>query len=363
LDKVTLLILDEADRLLDMGFEEDLRRILALVRPNTAESKPWVLMFSATWGPQIKELADVALSDGAVQISIGSDEPTAAVTIKQHIEIMRGKGAPRLRRLCVLLEEYLGTIRRPNDGTDGEEEDDTDSDEGHEGDGIDEAGLPLREDADLQKDDTEADEPIEGGTQRSEEGISHVAGPRIVVFTVYKKEAKDVARLLCERGFSAAALQGDMTQRARALAMDAFRDGRVQVLVATDVAARGLDIRGVTHVINYSLGTSVEQYVHRIGRCGRAGETGTSHTFLIDDDIKHATELVALLQRSKQHVPPELFRLIANKEKASQPTMDGDEEAERIAELRVANRQRQQLEQQSRKQKQHSQRNRRPNKR
>lgn len=86
------------------------------------------------------------------------------------------------------------------------------------------------------------------------------------MFVVFKKEAKDVAKALADHGFEAAALQGDMSQKARFLTLQRFRDGTVNVLVATDVAARGLDIPGVDLVVNYSLGTSIDMYIHRIGR-------------------------------------------------------------------------------------------------
>ena len=122
-------------------------------------------------------------------------------------------------------------------------------------------------------------------------------------------------------------------------------------------------------VINYSLGSSVEQYVHRIGRCGRAGRSGVSHTFLIDGDEKHAAELVALLQRSKQPVSYELARLAESAVRGAKAIAVAgggesggglgyvDEEAERLAELRMANRQKQQEQHAARKQKGSAQRN------
>ena len=96
--------------------------------------------------------------------------------------------------------------------------------------------------------------------------------------------------------------------------MAAFRSGEVRILVATDVAARGLDVRHVTAVINTSLGMSIENYVHRCGRCGRAGATGIATTFVMDGDDALVPPLVELLDRSRQTVPPELRSLVATLE-------------------------------------------------
>ena len=132
---------------------------------------------------------------------------------------------------------------------------------------------------------------------------------RVIVFCMFKKEAAEVARQLISRGYSATAIQGNMGQHARELALQRFRDGAVEILVATDVAARGLDVQDVTHVINYSVGLSIDMYVHRVGRCGRAGRAGLSHTFVLDSDKKFAGPLIDLMQRNQQIVPRELYRI------------------------------------------------------
>ena len=102
----------------------------------------------------------------------------------------------------------------------------------------------------------------------------------MIVFTRTKRQAQRVADDLVERGFKASALHGDMAQAAREQALTKFREGKLQVLVATDVAARGIDVTGVTHVVNYSCPEDEKTYVHRIGRTGRAGATGIAITFV-----------------------------------------------------------------------------------
>jgi superfamily II DNA/RNA helicase len=107
----------------------------------------------------------------------------------------------------------------------------------------------------------------------------------MIVFTRTKRQAQRVADDLEERGFSSAPLHGDMAQTARERALKRFRDGKLQVLVATDVAARGIDVTGVTHVVNYSCPEDEKTYVHRIGRTGRAGATGIAITFVDWSDL------------------------------------------------------------------------------
>merc|ERR1712224_655023 len=102
--------------------------------------------------------------------------------------------------------------------------------------------------------------------------------------------------MLESEGYNAFAMQGNMSQSARAKTLQSFRDAPFAVLVATDLAARGLDVRDVTHVVNFSLGLSVDSYVHRIGRCGRAGRKGRAITFVTDGDERHAEHLLRVLK-------------------------------------------------------------------
>jgi superfamily II DNA/RNA helicase len=114
---------------------------------------------------------------------------------------------------------------------------------------------------------------------------------KILVFTRTKRQAQRVAEDLSERGFNASPLHGDMAQIARERALTKFRDGKLRVLVATDVAARGIDVQGISHVINYTCPEDEKVYVHRIGRTGRAGATGTAVTFVDWADL-HRWKLI-----------------------------------------------------------------------
>jgi superfamily II DNA/RNA helicase len=224
-----------------------------------------------------------------------------------------GKGAPRARRLTELLETILGPPADP---------------------------------------EQELETVVSRATDQ---------GHRVLVFVLYKKEATDIGKMLVSRGFSAVSLQGDMSQSARSRAMQAFRDGDASVLVATDVAARGLDVAEVTHVINFSFGLSIENYVHRVGRCGRAGRKGEAITFFIDGDEKFAPELLELQHRSavaagkKAPVPSQWLRemavdVVAKEKKRStteQKAMTEEEEEE--LERRLENRDRQRQQQQQKK--------------
>ena len=266
LSEVATLVLDESDRLLDMGFEEDLTSIQKLL----TQPRRWTMLFSATFSADVRRLATTVVSLRTVYISVGSDELTAAASVTQTFEILKGKGAPRFRRLCELLLRYGVPEATPDDavaaaaaavaisGADGSSGDD-DGDGGGLGNGARET--------DADAGDGDGPDP-----------------PKVLVFVLFKKEARDIAKSLNHKRFSAKAFSGDMSQSAREQALQSFRDGRVHVLVATDVAARGLDVSGITHVVNFSLGMSVDTYVHRVGRCGRAGRTGVAHTFVVDGD-------------------------------------------------------------------------------
>jgi ATP-dependent RNA helicase DBP3 len=122
------------------------------------------------------------------------------------------------------------------------------------------------------------------------------------------QEAPRVEHFLQRKGWKAAAVHGDISQDARNRAVEQFKSGSVPLLIATDVAARGLDIPDVAMVINYSFPLTVEDYVHRIGRTGRAGKTGRSHTFFVGkNDKPKAGELVNVLREAGQDVPKELL--------------------------------------------------------
>lgn len=125
-----------------------------------------------------------------------------------------------------------------------------------------------------------------------------------------KKNCDYYSRKLTDAGFHSNAIHGDKSQRDREQSLQEFRDGKACILLATDVASRGLDIKDVKYVINFDFPTKVDDYVHRVGRTGRAGSKGVSYTFFTDDDCQKAEELIGVLERSGQEVKDELRGMV-----------------------------------------------------
>jgi len=233
LSDVSYLVLDEADRMLDQGFERDIRRIISETHPQRQTA-----LFSATWPDSVRELAHEFLN-GPIKVTIGSDDLAAGTRITQIVEVIDDMA--RLPQLNKLLKEYHASRKN-----------------------------------------------------------------RILIFVLYKKEAARIESSLQNKGWNATSIHGDKCQKDRSEALEKFRSSEIPLLVATDVAARGLDIPDVDYVINYSFPLTIEDYVHRIGRTGRAGKTGTAYTFFQAGDKARAGELVKVLKDANQTVPKEM---------------------------------------------------------
>jgi len=203
LNGLELLILDEADRMLDMGFIADIKLLMSLL-----SSPRQTLLFSATLSKEIEVLAHQFLTD-PVRVSIKSRETSAQVD--QDI-VHVGSGEDKIEVLQKLLAQ------------------------------------------------------------------SHFK--KILIFTRTKRGAEKLSNTLFKMGFKAESIHGDKSHYQRQKSLQLFKNNRIEILVATDVAARGLDIPDVSHVINFDLPGSYEDYIHRIGRTGRAGKTGTALTFI-----------------------------------------------------------------------------------
>jgi ATP-dependent RNA helicase RhlE len=217
LTHVEVFVLDEADRMCDMGFLPDVSRIVKQL-PERRQS----LFFSATMPKDARKLAETILRN-PVTVQIGMTAPAKTVSHALYPVHHRSKKK--------LLMELL----------------------------------------------------------------DHTATGRVLIFTRTKYRARNLARDLDRKGFRVAALQGNMSQNQRQRAMDSFRKGKIDLLVATDIASRGIDVTEISHVINFDMPDTVDAYTHRIGRTGRAQETGEAFTFVTPDDAPMVQSIEQLL--------------------------------------------------------------------
>jgi ATP-dependent RNA helicase DeaD len=229
LGHVKIVVLDEADEMISMGFKEDMETILETVPQESSQT--W--LFSATMSPQVRKVADEFLQNPAT-VQVNRTERLSN-TVQQIGYLTQEKNKPEV--LCKLIDaadDFYG-----------------------------------------------------------------------VIFCQMKSLVVDLTRYLNERGYKADSLHGDMSQAARESAMQAFRDKRLKILVCTDVASRGLDVKDITHVVNYSLPRELDLYVHRIGRTGRAGKAGIAMSLITPSHRHLANKIEKLLktQLEKGEVP------------------------------------------------------------
>lgn len=221
LSRLDYLVLDEADEMLQMGFAEDVERILA----ETPEFKQ-VALFSATMPPAIRKITKKYLHD-PVEVTVKAKTATAENISQRYIQVSGHRKMDALTRVLEVEE-----------------------------------------------------------------------GDAMIVFVRTKQATEEVAERLKARGFAAAAINGDIPQAQRERTIAALKDGRIDVLIATDVAARGLDVERISHVLNYDIPHDTESYVHRIGRTGRAGRSGSALLFVTPRE-RHLLKAIEKATRSK----------------------------------------------------------------
>jgi len=246
LSALSTLVLDEADRLLDLGFADELQRVLAL-----CPKKRQNLFFSATFAPAVQALAD-GLLNAPERIEIAAEPERSAAIHQRSIQVDESRRTPLLRHLL----------------------------------------------------ETEA-------------------WTRVLVFVATKYATEHVSDKLWKQGIKAAALHGELSQGGRAKVLAALKNSEIQVLVATDIAARGLDISDLPVVLNYDLPRSTADYTHRIGRTGRAGQSGVAISFVSGHSSNGEAHFRLIEKRQGQRVPREQIAGFEPTDLASAPPATG----------------------------------------
>ena len=245
LKRMTYLVIDEADRMLDMGFEEQLRNMMKQLRPDRQTT-----MWSATWPKEVRALSNDFMTKPIV-VSENHQEMAINMDIQHEIRFVN-------------VQEKMDTLS------------------------------DILSKLDI--------------------------GPanKVLIFCNTKADCDIVSMVLAKRGIQTSAMHGDMDYSGRQRVFRGFEAHHIHAVVATDVASRGLDFKGIRTIVNYDMPKHIEDYIHRCGRTGRAGEKGLAITFYSPSDVSMASDLIKVLTSSKQNVPAKLYDYQNQRQRVSQ---------------------------------------------